>query len=58
MSATTISAEAEVREFAAEFPTGNVSRAVSLCEEGRITWEQARDLFRRSLGTALAGVRA
>lgn len=36
---TTISAEAQVREFAREYPLPNVLRGVSLCESGRISWD-------------------
>jgi hypothetical protein len=50
----TTSVEREAREFAAEFPTPNVLRAVALAESGRLTWEQIHGLFRKSLGVALS----
>lgn len=53
MTTTTQAAEAEAREFAAQFPTPNALRAVELAEAGRITWVQVRDLFARSLEAAL-----
>ena len=49
-------AETEVREFAREFPTPNVLRAVALCESGRLTWTQVHELFRASLAHGLATV--
>lgn len=48
--------QAEVREFAREFPTPNVLRAVALCESGRLEWAEVHELFRRSLGAGLAAV--
>lgn len=48
--------EAEVREFAREFPTPNVQRAVALCEAGTLSWAEVHELFRRSLGKGLAAV--
>jgi hypothetical protein len=45
-------------EFAAAYPTPNVRAAVQFAEIGRITWEQAYNLFQRSLGTALVEVSA
>lgn len=48
--------EPEVREFAREFPTPNVQRAVALCESGRLSWVQVHELFRRSLAAGLAEV--
>lgn len=50
--------EAEVREFAREFPTPNVQRAVALCEAGTLTWGQVYELFRRSLAKGLTEVAA
>ena len=46
--------ETEVREFAAQFPTPNVLRAVALCESGRITWAQVHSLCGEALTKALA----
>ena len=46
----------QVIEFAATYPTPNVRLAVQYAEAGRITWEQAADLFKRSLGMALLEV--
>lgn len=50
------SVEAEVREFAREFPTPNVQRAVALCEAGTITWAEVHEIFRGSLAKGLAEV--
>lgn len=55
---TTTTAEQDVREFAAQFPTANVQRAVRLCEAGVVTWEQVAEVFRKSLAAGLAAVRA
>jgi hypothetical protein len=49
-------AETECREFAREFPTPNVERAIALCEAGRLSWTEVHELFRRSLGHALTEV--
>ena len=51
---TATAAETVVREFAAQFPTPNVLRAVALCESGRITWEQVEGIAREALTKALA----
>jgi hypothetical protein len=48
--------EREVREFAREFPTPNVQRAVALCESGRLTWTQVHEIFRGSLAQGLSAV--
>lgn len=48
--------EAQVREFAREFPTPNVQRAVALCEAGTLTWSEVAEVFRQSLGEALTTV--
>ena len=50
--------EAEVREFAREFPTPNVQRAVALCESGRLSWTEVHEIFRRSLAHGLQEVAA
>lgn len=50
--------ESQVREFAAEFSTPNVQRAVALCEAGTLSWEQVHGLFKQSLGHALTKVGA
>ena len=51
---TARTAQAEAREFAAQYPTANVRAAVRYAEDGILTWTQVRDLFARSLGSALA----
>lgn len=56
MSDTTPSAERLVREFANTFPTPNVQRAVALCEDGTLTWEQVAGLFDVSLREAMEQV--
>jgi len=48
--------ESEVREFAREFPTPNVLRAVALAESGTLTWAQVHGVFRASLARGLAEV--
>lgn len=55
---TTASAEQFCRDFAAEFPTPNVLRAIELVEAGRLTWEQIAGLFGRSLESGLLAVLA
>lgn len=57
-STHTLSAEAEVREFAQQFPTPNVERAVALCEAGTLTWAEVHEVFQRSLAQGLATVAA
>ena len=52
------SIESEVREFAREFPTPNVLRAVALCEAGTLTWERVYEVFKASLVKGLAEVGA
>lgn len=52
----TTQAEAECREFAREFPTPNVQRAIALCESGRLSWADVAELFRRSLAKGLTEV--
>lgn len=49
--------ESQVREFASEFPTPNVRRAVALCEAGTLTWQQVAKIFAASLATGLEAVR-
>lgn len=53
-SLTTTQAEADVRAFAAEFPTANTLAALAYCESGRLTWGQVADLFAKSLSKAMA----
>lgn len=50
--------ESQVREFAAEFNTPNVRRALALCESGRLTWEQVAKLFAASLREGFEAVGA
>lgn len=50
--------EAEVREFARQFPTPNVLRGVALAESGRITWADLHRVCGGSLRDALAVVGA
>lgn len=44
--------EALVRQFAKEYPTPNVKRAVALCEDGTLPWSAVAGLFEKSLKTA------
>lgn len=45
--------EAVCRDFARQFPTANVLRAIELAEAGELRWGQIAGLFERSLGEAL-----
>lgn len=59
MTATTIAeAEKVCREFAAQFPTPNVDRAVGYAEAGRVSWFQVYRLFQTVLNDAVAEVPA
>lgn len=49
MTATTLEAREECILFVATYSTPNTRRAVELAQSGRLTWEQVRDLFRKSL---------
>lgn len=50
-------AEYQCREFAAQYPTPNVLRALAYAESGRLTWDQIAQLFRDSLAVGVAAVR-
>lgn len=58
VSLTIAQAEAEVREFASEFPTPNVLRAITLAEAGTLSWFQLYDLFRSAAATAVVEVQS
>ena len=45
--------EADVRMFAATYPTPNTLRALALCESGRLAWDDVAALFARSLRDAM-----
>jgi hypothetical protein len=49
-------AEAQVREFAVEFDTPNVRRAVLLAECGRLSWFDIYAVAREALAKARAEV--
>jgi hypothetical protein len=53
---TSTAVETEVREFAREFPTANVLRAVALCEAGTLTWAQVHEIFKDALAQGLTAV--
>jgi hypothetical protein len=55
-TATIVSYEADVRDFAASFPTPNVLRGVALAEAGTITWAQLHEVCRGALAQGLATV--
>lgn len=55
---TITEAEAQVREFAAEFPTENVLRGIALCESGRISWFQLYEIAKGAIAKARAEVTA
>lgn len=56
-TATATTVESDVRDFARQFPTPNVLRAVALCEQGTLAWGQVHALFHRSLAAGLTAVR-
>jgi len=41
------------REFAREFNTPNVKRAITLCEAGTLAWEEVEAIFASSLEKGL-----
>jgi hypothetical protein len=53
----TPSYEQDVRDFAAQFPTPNVKRAIALCEAGTLGWAQVAAIFATSLREGLEAVR-
>jgi hypothetical protein len=55
-SLTIADAEAVCREFAAEFTTANVQRAIALAEAGTLSWFEVETVFRQSLAQGLAEV--
>ena len=46
--------QALVLDFAAQFPTPQVQRLVSLCEDGTISWADAARIAQDALAKALA----
>lgn len=50
-------AEAECREFAAQYPLPNVQTGIALAEAGRVSWLALSEVFRTSLAKGLAAVR-
>lgn len=46
------------RNFAREFDTPNVRRAIAAAEAGKVTWGQVVDLFTKSLRKSLDTVQA
>ena len=44
--------EAQVREFAAAFPTPKVRLMVQMCEDGTITWQQAYGIAAKAIREA------
>lgn len=55
---TIAEAEVQVREFAKEFDTPNVRRALLLAEAGRISWFDIYTIARNALDQARAEVQA
>jgi hypothetical protein len=51
-----MNAETIVREFARQFDTPNTRLMISLCESGRITWQQAEGIATKALRKGLAEV--
>lgn len=45
-----------VLDFAAQFPTPQVKRLVSLCESGRISWDDAARIAQDALAKGLKAV--
>jgi hypothetical protein len=50
-------AETECRAFAAEFPTPNTLRAISLAESGRLAWVDIHRVLLGALAKGLAEVK-
>ncbi len=51
-------AEAEVREFCAEFGSlPNVARMLAACEAGTVRWDQARTIARTALASGIQAAR-
>jgi hypothetical protein len=48
--------EAEVREFAGQYPGPNARRMIALCEAGTIGWAEAYEVARAALAKGLATV--
>jgi hypothetical protein len=48
--------EAECREFARQYPTDNVRRAIAVAESGLFTWAEIAGLFRGALAAGMAEV--
>jgi hypothetical protein len=48
--------EADVRAFAAQYPTANTRRMVQLAEAGVITWADAYGVASKALAAGLAAV--
>jgi hypothetical protein len=44
------------RQFAGEFNTPNVKRAIALCEAGTLAWEEVEAIFASSLKKGLSEV--
>lgn len=51
-------AEVEARDFAREFPTPNVKRAIALCESGKLDWISVHGLLRDALAIGIKEVRS
>jgi len=49
--------EKSCREFAAEFNTPNVQRAIALCEAGTLRWSDVEAIFASSLKQGLDEVK-
>ena len=45
-----------VLDFAAQFPTPQVKRLVSLCESGRISWDDAARIAQDALAKGLKAI--
>jgi hypothetical protein len=55
---TSVNAELTCREFAREFPSANVRRAIQLAEAGTLTWAQVEGIFASALRGGLKKVGA
>jgi len=56
MVTQTTTTQALVLDFAAQFPTPQVKRLVSLCEAGTISWDDAARIAQEALAKSLADV--
>lgn len=54
--AMTSTTESQVREFAREFDTPSVRQLITLCEAGRVSWDDAERIAKQALAEGMAAV--